>query len=364
MFSGILQGGSKALGGARFSLVNLTPTAFLIIVIAALVKSGAYTSPHPSLVSTFEKFGKNPGLAAAAAFGIFLLAVLLRPFQATIVQLLEGYWRRWPPLDLANEVATERHRRLRNTADITLRVEPPEEPVSLEFSEVADYARKLRAHRRKGRRANGIYHRYPFPIDRPDFFDDRLMPTILGNALKDGEDNAGHRYGLEMPIVYPRIYPLLSPKLDKAISAQLDILDTTSAFCVVFGFIALLGLPLVIRLDWWSLIPLGAVLMSALAYRGAVTTARDHGRLLATALDLHRFDMLMAMHFELPPTPQDELDFNTKLSTFLESHSDVTRMGSNVRYKHPAGLPDAKDDPPAVDKGQDGSGGDDSSKSD
>ena len=60
-----------------------------------------------------------------------------------------------------------------------------------------------------------------------------------------------------MPIVYPRIYPLLSPKLDKAISAQLDILDTTSAFCVVFGFIRRSpGLPLVIRLDWWSLIPL------------------------------------------------------------------------------------------------------------
>ena len=38
-----------------------------------------------------------------------------------------------------------------------------------------------------------------------------------------------------MPAVYPRMYPFLSPKLDKAISTQLDILDTMCALCVAFG---------------------------------------------------------------------------------------------------------------------------------
>ena len=55
---------------------------------------------------------------------------------------------------------------------------------------------------------------------------DRLMPTLLGNILRGGEDNAGNRYGLDVPIIYPRMYPLLSAKLDKAISAQFDMLDT------------------------------------------------------------------------------------------------------------------------------------------
>ena len=190
------------------------------------------------------------------------------------------------------------------------------------------------------------------------------MPTILGNALKDGEDNAGHRYGLEMPIVYPRIYPLLSPKLDSAISAQLDILDTTSAFCVVFGFIALLGLPLVIRLDWWSLIPLGAVLMSALAYRGAVTTARDHGRLLATHLTCIGLTCSWQCILNFRRPRRTNLISTRSYLRSWRAIATWTLMGSNVRYKHPAGLPDAKDDPPAVDKGQDSSGGDDSSESD
>lgn len=172
------------------------------------------------------------------------------------------------------------------------------------------------------------------------------MPTILGNALRDGEDNAGRRYGLEMKTVYPRMYPLLSPKLDKAISAQLDMLDTTAAFCVVFGLIALLSLPLLVRVDWWSLVPLVALLMSALAYRGAVSTARGHGTLLATAFDLHRFDMLQALHYELPLTPDDELALNKNLSEFLESRDvNAVRRMWKFRYSHPS-LADDGDTPP------------------
>ena len=163
------------------------------------------------------------------------------------------------------------------------------------------------------------------------------MPTILGNALRDSEDNAGGRYGLAMPIVYPRMYPLLSPKLDRAISAQLDMLDTTAAFCVAFGLVALLTLPLIARLDWWSLVPLVALLMSGVAYRGAVSTARGHGTLLATAFDLHRFDMLKALHYELPLTPDEELALNKSLSGFLDSRDvDAVRRMSKFRYSHPS----------------------------
>ena len=347
MFSGLLQAGTKALGGARFSLVNLIPITFFVFFMAALVTSGAYNNPHPSLALAFDKFSKNPGLAAAAALGIFLLAVLLRPFQVAIVQFLEGYWRPWPPFDFANELATERHRRIQNTADITLRARPPGQPSNNAFEDVSNYARRLRVLHQKQRRAKVISDRYPRPIEGSGDFVDRFMPTLLGNALRDGEDNAGRRYGLDMPVVYPRLYPSLSPKLDKAISAQLDMLDTTSAYCVAFGLIALLGLPLIIRWDWWSLVPLVAALLSFLAYRGAIATARGHGRLLATALDLHRFDMLEALHYELPLTAKDELDLNKALSGFLESRdTDAVLRMRNFRYKHPAAPAGSRDELP------------------
>lgn len=337
MLRGIIQGGTEALGGSRFSLVNLLPTAFFITFMTTLIASGAYTRPKPSLTPVLDEFKKNPGLAVAATLGIFLLAVLLRPFQVAIVQLLEGYWRRWRPLDFANDLATERHRRIRNTADIMRRTAPPDEPSASEFGEVAYYARQLNAFYRMNTRSAAIVDRYPPIQTSADSGGDRLMPTLLGNVLRDGEDDAGYRYGLDMPVVYPRMYPSLSPKLDRAISAQLDMLDTTSALCVAFGLIALLTLPLTARMDWWSLAPLVAMLMSLLAYRGAVATARGHGTLLATAFDLHRFDMLQALHYELPLTPRDELDLNRKLSDFLgRGGSDGVLDMGKFRYRHPS----------------------------
>ena len=342
MLGGIIQGSTKALGGSRFTLVSLLPGAFFITFVVTLIASGAYSHPNPSLATILDKLGKEPGLAVAVAFGIFLLAVLLRPFQVAIVQFLEGYWRRRWPFEVANDVATERHRRIRDTAEIMSRAHPPGHPPVVTFDQAAYYARQLHTFRRMLIRASATVNRYPVS-DPADPADDRLMPTLLGNILRDGEDNAGRRYGLDMPTVYPRMYPSLSPKLDKAISAQLDVLDTTSALCVAFGLSAVVSLPLIARLDWWSLVPPVAVLMSVFAYRGAVVTAQGHGILLATTFDLHRFDMLNALHYELPVTPESELEFNRQLSLFLGAPhgADSQLFMRRFRYSHPPTVADS-----------------------
>lgn len=334
MLSGIIQGGTKALGGSRFSLVNLLPSAFFVTFTVTLIASGAYTRSEPSLTTILDKFGKEPGFAIAATFGIFLLAVLLRPFQVAIVQFLEGYWRRWGPLEFASDVATERHRRIRDTADRISRALEPDQPSTMTLADAAYYARQRHGFNRLVTRATVTMDRYPA--------DERLMPTLLGNILRDGEDNAGGRYGLDMNVVYPRMYPLLSPKLDKAISTQLDLLDTTSALCVAFALSALVSLPLIAHLDWWSLVPTMAVLMSVFAYRGAIATAQGHSILLATAFDLHRFDMLQALHYELPPTPKRELALNRQLSDFLGTpHGADVRSMRKFRYGHPPSVADS-----------------------
>jgi hypothetical protein len=81
--------------------------------------------------------------------------------------------------------------------------------------------------------------------------------------------------------------------------------------------------------------------MSVLAYRGAIATAQGHSTLLATAFDLHRFDMLQALHYELPPTPISELALNRQLSDFLGTpHGDVRSMGK-FRYGHPPSVADS-----------------------
>jgi|GEM_PF-799271 len=342
MLRGIIQGSTKALGGSRFSLVGLLPAAFFVTFMITLIASGAYFRPKPSLTTSLDKFGKDPGLAVAVTLGIFLLAVLLRPFQVVIVQLLEGYWQRWRPLQLANDMATERHRRIRDTAKIMSDARQPRQPPAVTFADAAYLARQRHAFDRILIRASATVDRYPLNTSA-DPADDRLMPTLLGNILRDGEDNAGRRYGLDMPVVYPRMYPSLSPKLDKAISAQLDMLDTTSALCVAFGLSALFSLPLIARLDWWSLVPAAAMLMSVFAYRGAIVTAQGHGILLATAFDLHRFDMLQALHYELPLNPDDELALNGQLSAFLGTPhgADVQLYMRRFPYRHPPTVADS-----------------------
>src|SRR6266516_762696 len=179
------------------------PSAFLAVFVAALVASGAYTRAKPSLAPVLDKLGKNPGWAVAATFGVFLVAVLLRPFQPALVQLLEGYWRRWAPLEFAADVATERHRRVKHTADIMVQSWTAPS-VSNDLGDVADYARRSRRVNRVRARARTKLNRYPRASHGAHgFVADRLMPTLLGNVLRDGEDNAGRRYGLSMQIVYP-----------------------------------------------------------------------------------------------------------------------------------------------------------------
>lgn len=342
MLSGLAQTGMKALGGARFSLVNLVPATILVGFLTLLAVSGLYAGDDLNLGETTKKLGANPGWALVAVFGVFVLAVLLRPFQAALVQLLEGYWERWPVLNHVSALAIERHRRARHTAEIV--VDAYREPGPSATSALHEVAQAQRLRRRATAikmRAQVTVDRYPKPLweksqnGRIVGYDDRLLPTLLGNALRDGEDNAGQRYGLSIQVVAPRLYPSLSPKLDAAITQSLDLLDTTAAMCVSFAVAAVSSLPLIGRWDPWSFTPLAAVVLSVLAYRGAVRIARGHARLLATACDLHRFDMLAALHYELPTTPQYERQLNLGLSKFLDSHGTALDYMGAFNYVHP-----------------------------
>ena len=211
MFSGMLQAGTKALGGARFSLVNLMPAALFVTSVAILIASGAYAGRKPSLTHLFSEIDKNPGLAVAGAFGIFLIAVLLRPFQVALVQFLEGYWQRWRSLRLAEDLATERHRRLLHTA-ARGSCERPAQPASSEFRDVADYAQR----RRKFRRIQGRAKPYSRPLYPRPLCSGATMTGSCRHFSVMCSGTARTMRGADMASsyqnVYPRMYPSLSPK--------------------------------------------------------------------------------------------------------------------------------------------------------
>jgi hypothetical protein len=344
MLGGLAQAGAKVLRGARFSMVNLVPAAFLVSFVAVLVASNAYTGADVRIDDVVQNIGKHPGWAVVAIFGIFVLALVMRPFQAALVQLLEGYWSTWRVLGGAASLAAERHRRIRHTAGVLRDFYDDFDDtgaVSASIKDVARYQRIQRKSQAHEGRVSTKFLRYPKPRrpdDGYDEYDHRLLPTLLGNTFRNGEDTAGDRYGLDLPVVAPRLAQFLAPKLDREIGQSLDLIDTTSAMCVSFALAGLASAPLAGRLDLWSLLPLVMTLLAILAYRGAIRLARGHRRLLETAFDLYRFDMIKGLHYGLPPDPRAERAFNLALSDFLAGRTSLAKHQDlgNVPFVHPS----------------------------
>jgi hypothetical protein len=84
-----------------------------------------------------------------------------------------------------------------------------------------------------------------------------------------------------------------------------DALDSAVNLC--WSFLALTGAGAAALYDepshWW-LCGAGLVLV-AVTYKGAVTAAQAYAGLMHAAYDLHRFDLLEALHYPLP-TREDE----------------------------------------------------------
>ncbi|QUC56236.1 hypothetical protein IOD14_05215 [Streptomyces sp. A2-16] len=159
---------------------------------------------------------------------------------------------------------------------------------------------------------------------------DLLLPTALGNALRAGELTAGERYGLTTLPSWPRIYLQVSDRMAEVLRSARDALDTAVNLCwsllalTVTGAAALYDEPT----RWW-LCGTG-LLLAAVAYKGAVTTAQGYSGLMHVAYDLHRFDLLEALHLPLPADGESE----------EEIFSDVSDLFAGVRregraYEHP-----------------------------
>jgi hypothetical protein len=144
-----------------------------------------------------------------------------------------------------------------------------------------------------------------------------LLPTRLGNALRAAETRAGEPYGLDAVVAWPRLYPLLPDGVRALVDDQRDGLDLAARFCAVFAAAAAVSLVLLAIHGWWLLVPAGCLVLAWLSYRGAVAAAVAYGEGIRAAIDLHRFDLLTALHLPLPATLEEERAVNEELSLFL-----------------------------------------------
>jgi hypothetical protein len=274
------DGGANRTVHARFCNVSLLPNAALVLFVLALVGSGAPgQAPSPrQLLDAIDQLS----LARFAAILALILTVslILHPFQFSLVRLLEGYWDGTGAGRALGALLAELQRRRRQRLERLI----AREPVSPGEEE------------RMQRAAERLFH---YPDER------RLLPTRLGNTLRAAEDEAGMRYGLPTVATMPRLYPYLSDRFAAVYVDRRNQLDLAVRFCVILALATLISaVMLAVNGGCWRVLPVATALLSWTSYQAAVRAAAAYGQALYIAFDLHRFDMLRALHLPLPATPQ------------------------------------------------------------
>jgi hypothetical protein len=195
----------------------------------------------------------------------------------------------------------ERHQRRRQALVEVMDPPYPGQPGTPQ--QVADAADNLRLY-------------YPDP--------DRVLPTRLGNVLRAAEDRAGTRYGLETIVVWPQLYIVMPARMVSILDEQRNQLDLSVRMCavlvsvVVFESLALVLDPAgLFDHPLWLASPVTVLALALLAYRSSIRVGLAYGLSIENAFDLHRFDLLNALHLPLPKTRITELRSNKNLSDFL-----------------------------------------------
>ncbi|MFF7274452.1 hypothetical protein [Streptomyces griseorubiginosus] len=295
----------------RVLSVHFAPCALFVAGVVALARAGSFAGRSDWRNVWPQRPEATVGLVLLVVVCAALLGLLLQPFQVRAVRVLEGYWGRWPVTAALAGVLTEVQRRrweaLRESA-----AAPASGAVATSVR--ADRARRLSA-------------RPPAHV---------LLPTALGNALRAGEIRAGERYGLSTLASWPRIYMQVSDRMADALRSTREALDAATNLC--WCFLALSVISAAAFYDepglWW-LCGCG-LLLAAVAYKGAITAAQTYSGLMHVVYDLHRFDLVEALHLRLPDDPDDEEELFTQLSDLFAG-----RGKPDLRYDHRAGLPRA-----------------------
>jgi hypothetical protein len=285
--------------GRRVTLIGLLPTAMLVLWILFLVWGGA-PSDAPSVNRFVDHLADLSTTEVLLGFLALLgFAILSQPLQLPLVRLLEGYWP--AAADRLANRRREAHRKRRakleaaqmTTGDERDGDEPGRADDGVDRGRAAWRLRKL------------------YPPDR------LVMPTALGNALRAAEDRAGRRYGLDTVSVWPRLYSVLGKRVLAIVDDERTQLDVAVRFCVVLLVAAVVSLGLLVTQGWLLLVPAATFVLAWLAYKGSVGAAVAYGEGLETAFDLHRFDLLRALHLPLPTDAEQERAQNAHLSAFL-----------------------------------------------
>lgn len=304
----LIEASTKELG-LRFILIGILPSTVLFLLILALFWSGA-----PAEAPNFSLFLKKiTGLEAKESvlliIAILVFSLILQPLQLSFVRMLEGYWGGSRLGEALSKKGIALHKRRRQKLEAATRTSQDETTITqTERSHMAMATSRLLRF---------------YPAEK------RLLPTAFGNILRAAEDRAGKRYGLDAVLIWSRLYLLLPENLKSILADQRNQIDLAVRFCFVFLLTTVISTIFLFKHCWWLFVPASTLLLAWLSYRSAIAAALAYGEGIQAAFDLHRFDLLKALHLPLPSDIVSEKEINSKLSDFLRQDISV-----NFKYEH------------------------------
>jgi hypothetical protein len=165
-------------------------------------------------------------------------------------------------------------------------------------------------------RYEDIYLGYPLPT-QPE----QVMPTRLGNILKNAELYPKDRYQIDAVLIWPRLYNLFPERFVQTITEARGALDFMQVLSSLGGAFALLAGSYLILVGgtWWLFLACfwGGLLVAWLAYQGALGSALLYAQQVKTAFDLYRNELLKQMRLQLPATPKEEETWWHEIGQFL-----------------------------------------------
>jgi hypothetical protein len=310
---------SKASDAARPGAREILPVGSLVLLVVGLVASGA-----PAQAPSFDKAMTWANSLSGVGLGLLVLVIIgasivLQPVIVAVGAALQGRMSapvlRW----IGRELAWRKKRRRRHARarlhELSYRIERGETLDEAGRAELEMLAERVR--------------RYPAT--------GHVRPTVLGNVIAAGEEDAGRPYGLDARLALPRLELLLPESAATLLSSRGDDLGFAVRFCSTLSLAAvasaaLIGEHLASRA---ALIPVLAAAFAWLSYRNAVAAATAYAEALRVVFDLHRFLLYEALRRPLPQDLDNEREEAERIMHLLGSG-----VAASWQYVHPVAGPE------------------------
>ena len=290
-----------------------------------------YQAGYEDILKHINNFNLDDAILLIIAS--IVLAVILIPFQTSIIRILEGYWSEniiiTPFINLGKKIQRNRLKGIEEDEKKKIKKIDKElqDKLKTNKSEYHDQDNSVAELEKSRVRFSTLFKQRTYFPD-----ENRLLPTALGNVMRASEDSTMKKYGLESVIVWPRLYAILPESMKNILDDQRTKVDLSTRLCLIFIFSFIISSPFLLKLNIFLSIPIFCLILAWLTYNGSISACLIYGQGIQTAFDLYRFDLLTSLHLKLPFDRRDEIILNKKVSTFLGL--GLTDRRRDFTYKH------------------------------